>query len=365
VRDRWILEDAGSKNGTLVNGAEIVRAALVDGDVIEIGHTLLVYRDAVAPVAPETADLDAAALAPGLGSFAAVFADAIDALLRVAPTDVPVVLVGESGTGKEVLARALHARSGRRGAFVGVNCGALPAGLADATLFGHRRGAFSGAVDDRPGLVRSADRGTLLLDEIVELPPAAQTALLRVLQEREVLPIGEARPVPVDVRVVAAGQEPLPAAVAAGRFRADLLARLGGVTIQLPPLRARREDLGLLVPALLARAAGPTPPPLTVAAARTLWRHDWPLNVRELERTLAAAVALSGGRAIGVEHLGEPLRTRAAAPVPDRLATELSALLREHGGNVSAVARALGKARNQVQRWLKRYELDPEQFRQG
>jgi len=135
------------------------------------------------------------------------------------------------------------------------------------------------------------------------------------------------------------------------------------VTIELPPLRDRREDLGLLVPTLLVRVAGAGPPPLTLAAARALWLHEWPLNVRELEQTLAAAVALAAGRTIGVEHLAEPLRSRAAVPPPDRLRVELTALLRDNGGNVSAVARALGKARTQVQRWLKRYALEPGQFR--
>jgi DNA-binding NtrC family response regulator len=364
LRERWLLEDADSKNGTRLNGAAVTRAPLVDGDLIEVGHTLFLYRDAVVPVAPKLADAGAADLGaadPTLASFSALFADAASALARVATTEVPVIIEGPTGTGKEVLARALHACSGRRGPFVGVNCGSLPAGLTEAALFGHRRGAFSGAVDDRPGFVRSADRGTLLLDEISELPAPAQVALLRVLQEREVVAVGDSRPVVVDVRVVAAGQEPLAAAVAAGRFRADLFARLSGVTLRIPPLCERREDLGLLLGRLLPRVGARSA--LSGAAARALWLHDWPLNVRELERVLAAATALAGGGPIELAHLPEPLRARAATSADDRLKGELTALLREHHGNVSAVARAVGKARTQVNRWLKRFALAPDEFR--
>src|SRR5262249_23768582 len=147
-------------------------------------------------------------------------------LLSVAPTAIPVILVGETGTGKEVIARALHEASGRTGPFVATNCGAIPRELVASTLFGHRKGAFSGATDDRPGLIRSADRGTLLLDEIGDLDPAAQTALLRVLQDQEVVPVGDSRPIRVDFRVIAAGHRKLEDLVAAGSFRADLFARL-------------------------------------------------------------------------------------------------------------------------------------------
>ncbi|EYF03411.1 sigma 54-interacting transcriptional regulator [Chondromyces apiculatus] len=379
VLRRWVLEDAGSKNGCAVNGQPVRRVEIEDGDVIELGQTFFVLREglAVEPADPELCD--AATLTPA----AAGMATLIPALAReyaqvtaIARTRVPVLLSGETGAGKEVMAQAIHALSGRSGAFVAVNCGALPATLVEGELFGHRKGAFSGATEDRPGLVRAADRGTLLLDEIGDLPLGAQAALLRVLQEREVMPVGGTRPVPVDLRVVAATHRPLEKMVAEQRFRADLHARLSGYRVALWPLRERREDLGMLVGTLLRRM-GVTGARLHARAARALMRHDFPGNVRELERALEAAVALAGGGPILLEHLPEPVRrsleakadtpgeAKADAPGGEEGARreELLALLREHGGNVTAVARAMGKARMQVQRWMKRYGIDPEQFR--
>jgi transcriptional regulator of acetoin/glycerol metabolism len=193
--------------------------------------------------------------------------------------------------------------------------------------------------------------------------------LLRVLQEREVLPIGATRPVPVDVRFVAATHRPLDRLVEAGAFRRDLRMRLAGYRLYLPPLRERLEDLGLLVAALLGRQEPTLLPALSPRAVRALFRFGWPGNVRQLERALSAAAALAAGAAIGPEHLPEEVRA-ALEDVPgvrdddDAVQREeLVALLREHRGNVSAVARATGKARMQVQRWLKRFQLDPEAFR--
>jgi len=311
----------------------------------------------------------------------------------VAPTGVAVMLLGDTGTGKEVVARAVHALSRRTGAFVPVNCGALPATLIESTLFGHRKGAFSGADEDRPGLVRSADGGTLFLDEIGDLAPQSQAALLRVLQEREVTPVGGVRAIPVDIRLVAATHHELDARVAAGRFRADLYGRIAGWTLELPPLRARIEDLGLLVASLLTRES-PAGSEVTVSAeaGRALVEYGWPRNVRELAKTLAAAVALSGGH-VELEHLPDEVRRgRAAGAVARPLAastsgaqdesvdqepeavgelgaadqalkTELLARLREHRGNVSAVARVMGKDRVQIRRWARRFRIDLESFR--
>ncbi len=278
-----------------------------------------------------------------------------------------MILEGETGTGKEVAARAIHALSGRRGDFVAVNCGALPAALVEGQLFGHRRGAFSGATEDRPGLFRAADGGTLLLDEVGELALPAQAALLRALEQREVLPIGATRPVPVDARVVAATHRPLDCLVEEGTFRRDLHARLAGLRLVLPPLRDRREDLGHLAAALLARAGASPLPSIDPRATRALLAAAWPGNVRQLEKCLTAAAVLAGGGPIGLDHLPAELRGPPAASADEGAAQrdELVALLREHQGNVSAVARALGKARMQVQRWLKRYALDPEAFRAG
>ena len=371
----WVLEDAGSKNGTLIGGRPASRAELADGDVIEVGRTFLLFRRALPcdPAAPALLDAGSAPpRAPGLFTLSPGFERVLASLAAVAPALLPVILEGETGTGKEVAARAIHELSGRRGGFVAVNCGALPAALVEGQLFGHRRGAFSGATEDRPGLFRAAEGGTLLLDEIGELAPPAQAALLRVLEQREVLPIGATRPVPVDVRVIAATHRPLDRLVEEGAFRRDLHARLAGLRLVLPALRDRREDLGHLASTLLARAGAAPPPALDPRVARALLAAAWPGNVRQLEKCLTAASVLAGGGAITLDHLPVELRgPQTAAPTED--APEhggpprdaLVALLREHQGNVSAVARALGKARMQVQRWLKRHALDPEAFRAG
>jgi transcriptional regulator with GAF, ATPase, and Fis domain len=275
----------------------------------------------------------------------------------------------------------VHQLSGRRGAFVAVNCGALPDTLIETELFGYRKGAFSGAAEDRPGLIRSADQGTLFLDEIGDLPGPSQAPLLRVLQEREVTPVGATRPVPVDLRVVAATHRDLPALVDAGTFRNDLWARLSGFKMVVPPLRERRDDLGLLVSALLRRRVGAEAESVGLAprAARALFFHDWPLNVRELEKCVASGLVLSRGAPVGLEHLPEAIQQSAAQPRPaaasaepadqplsedeQRLRERIIALLKEHKGNIAAVARAMGKARMQIHRWVKRYGIEPDAFR--
>ena len=380
VMGRWLVEDSGSKNGTLHNGAPAAHAAAVDGDVVEAGSTLFLLRELVAS-SDASLDLE---LAPGgqvLGTLSPGLAEQLARLRAVAPSDVPVVVLGESGTGKELAARAVHRWSGRTGRFVPVNCGALPPTLIEAELFGSRKGAFTGAQEDREGLVRSAHRGTLFLDEIGDLPLVAQPALLRVLQEREVTPVGATRPVSVDFRLVAATHRDLARLEREGRFRNDLLARASGFTLRLPPLRDRREDLGLLVGELLSRSTGGAGTTFARDAARALFRHDWPLNVRELEKCLGAARALASGGLIALEHLPESVREtgpQADEPPNDspdaepraplspedvQRRDELLAILREHEGNVSAVARAMGKARMQIQRWLRRFQIDPDDFR--
>jgi transcriptional regulator with GAF, ATPase, and Fis domain len=246
-----------------------------------------------------------------------------------------------------------------------VNCGAIPPLLVEATLFGHRRGSFSGALEDRPGVVRSADGGTLLLDEIGDLPPAAQAALLRVIQEKEVVPVGEARPQKVDVRFVAATHRDLDAMVKTDRFRADLLARLAGVRIVVPPLRERMEDLGIVVSHLLHRL-GADRCTLASDAASALWRYPWPLNVREVEQAIAAAIALAGSEQIRLEHLPEAVRSpppprEPGAPARDR--GELIACLRDNAGNLAAVARAFGTSRAQIHRLLERFGIDHRDYR--
>jgi len=396
VLGRWLLEDARSKNGTFVNGVRVSRAELADGDIIEAGHVFFIFRASVPVPEEESIDVDASdSTAPHLGMTTLVprLAESFSQLTRIAPSDVSVIVHGESGTGKELAARALHHLSGQPGPFIAVNCGALPASLVESELFGHKKGAFSGATEDRPGLVRAAHRGTLFLDEIGDLPAVAQPAFLRVLQEHEVTPVGGTQPVRVDVRVVCATHRDLDALVGAGKFRADLLARLGGFRLELLPLRSRREEIGMIVADLLARMQ-PEPARhmrLTLEAGRALMHYDWPLNVRELEKSLGAARALAGDGDVEAEHLPAPVlralaaheqaslgpkssktaalalkrarRERSLTATEEQHRDELFAQLSEHAGNISAVARALGKARIQIQRWVKRYGLDPESFR--
>ena len=237
-------------------------------------------------------------------------------LVRVAMAKLPVLLLGESGAGKEVLARTVHDISARTGPFVAINCGALAPTLVESQLFGHVKGAFSGALKDEPGLVRASSGGTLFLDEIGELPAAAQATLLRVLQEKEVLPLGATKPVPVDLRVVAATLKPIEQSPT---FRPDLYARVAAYVHRLVPLRERRADLGLLIADLLPRLSAERAPKLRFAPdlATALVSHSWPLNVRELEHLLSVAIVTSTEDLLRIEHVGDALRSaRASAPAP-------------------------------------------------
>ncbi|MCC6620536.1 MAG: sigma-54-dependent Fis family transcriptional regulator [Deltaproteobacteria bacterium] len=220
---------------------------------------------------------------------------------EVAATDTTVLLTGETGSGKEVLARYIHRESARRDrVYLAVNCGALPPTLAESELFGHERGAFSGATERRIGHFEAAHGGTLVLDEVSELLPTLQVRLLRVLQEREVQRIGASRPVPVDVRIVATSNRDLRAMVAAGDFRKDLYYRLNVFPLTVPPLRERLADVGGLARTIVLRLGGAEPRPEALDA---LARHDWPGNVRELHNVIERALVLSRRGPIGVEHL--------------------------------------------------------------
>jgi DNA-binding NtrC family response regulator len=365
----WVLEDTKSKNGVRRNGEQVQQVELADGDVVELGRTFFLFR-AAQPLAP---DLESEALKspPGLCTLSPVLGAQFDELMKLAKSGVNLALTGPSGSGKEVVANALHALSGRPGPFVAVNCGALPDELVESELFGHRKGAFSGALEDRPGLIRTAHGGTLLLDEVGDLPLDAQPALLRVLQERAVMPVGASKPLAVDLRVISATHRSLERLSEQGLFRDDLRARLSGYRAELPPLAARREDLGLIITALLQKLAPQRIFSLqfSIAAARALFAYDWPLNVRELEKVLETALVLSGSGVIELAHLPPevrepgPARRAPAEEADGARKEELAALLRQHAGNVSAVARAMGKARMQIQRWMSRYQLDPRDFR--
>jgi len=387
VLGSWMLEDRKSKNGTLLNGRRTVRSEVPDGALVEVGHTFFSIRRLPAANGPDeirAQDLEPAAR--GLATFSPALAAEFERVALVARSRMPVLLLGESGTGKEVIARAIHELSGRAGGFVAVNCGAIPEGLVESELFGHRRGSFPGA-EDHAGLVRSSDRGTLLLDEIGDLPLAAQAKLLRVLQEEEVRPVGATAAIKIDLRVVAATHRDLEALSREEKFRPDLLARLSGVALHLPPLRERREDLGLLIAAVLRKHGGEGSGAVSFSpeAARALLLHSWPRNVRELEKSVAGAMVLARGGRIDLEHLppgfhpaadgGQgPTGTEVRPPsLPEaaprglseqdrKLYEELVMQLRAHHGNVTETARAMGKARTQVQRWMRRFGLDPASF---
>ncbi len=304
-----------------------------------------------------------------------------DLVRRAAPSRSTVLITGESGTGKERVARAIHEFSERKnGPFLVVNCGALPEALMESELFGHEKGAFTGASSRHAGLFREADGGTILLDEVGELPPSLQVKLLRVLQERRVRAVGTSHEVPIDVRVLAATNRDIESDVAESKFRQDLYYRLNVIRIELPPLRERREDLAQLVEEFVRKYAGEMGKEivgLTPDAQRALDRYAYPGNVRELENIIERAVALSGGRTIGLGDLPSQVSGLAGAPTPNlaELPTEgcdleavlgelerrllLSALERT-GGVRKHAASLLGVTFRSIRYRLKKHGLDAD-----
>jgi len=303
-----------------------------------------------------------------------VFRDLLRMAETVAPTDSTVLIQGESGTGKEVVARYIHALSGRsRAAFFSINCGALPEGILESELFGHVRGSFTGAVRDHEGLFAAAAGGSFFLDEIGETTPATQVKLLRVLQEREAIPVGGTQPVPVDVRVIAATNRDLEDDMKKGRFRSDLYYRLNVIALHLPPLRDRRDDIPLLADAFMRRMAaerGEPPRTLGPDVMEAILAYEWPGNVRELENALERAFTLSKGELIGAQGL--PARVteqRAPSLVAERPADNPTLdvverayvlwVLQREGGNKSRAAEVLGIDPSTLYRKLARYEESP------
>ena len=384
--DEYVVRDLGSRNGILVNGHPVQEAVLEPLDELRIGDAVLklveegvddyaAFRIDGAVVGPARRRAPASSTLVGGLQMDRILAE----LHRVASAPLNVLLLGASGTGKEVVASELHRLSGRKGPFAAVNCAAIPGNLLESELFGYKRGAFSGAERDKPGLIRAADGGTLLLDEIGDMPHEAQAKLLRVLQAREVLPLGATTPEQVDVRIVGATHRDLGKLQTEGKFREDLYARLNEYKLSLPPLFERKEDVfGLLTSFLARQGRGDLKPSFPYMTA--LLHHDWPYNVRELEACIKRSVALADGPVLLPEHLPEAVTEAmegygqpAAAPgAASRLPPagagapseqELRELLGAHAGNVAAVGRVLGKARMQIHRYMKRYSIEIEEYR--
>ncbi len=414
--DAYVLTDLGSRNGTIVDGQHAHEVVLEPLSEVRVGDAIFKFVD-------EGADVAAAYRIDGVvagqrkaRSFVELVGgakmDAIGAEIeRIAPTELSCVVLGETGTGKEVVARGIHRLSGRKGSFQAINCAAIPQNLLESELFGYRRGAFSGADRDKPGLIKLADGGTLFLDEIGDMPVDAQAKLLRVLQSREVFPLGATMPERVDIRVVCATHRDLYGYVREGRFRGDLLARLNEHTVRLPPLRERKEDIFLLVRSFFARYGKPSAS-FTFSFMVALLHYDWPFNVRELESCVKRGLAIAEDGVLDTMHLPDaiaetmrgygnkgpraslpsmlppnvypaglvpgsakpppsaipishapisaaPHSPRSQAPGED----ELRALLTRHKGNVAAVGRELGKERMQIHRWLKKFGISLDDYR--
>jgi transcriptional regulator with GAF, ATPase, and Fis domain len=366
------IRDLGSRNGTFINGERVERHSLTVGDVVRVGDTLFEIGPEGPPPAAESGD-------PSLVARSAALVAAVEAADRVAPSDLSVLFLGETGTGKEVFARRVHGRSGRRGAFLAINCASLPRELVESTLFGHKKGAFTGATSDSEGFFAQAQDGTLFLDEVGELPAHQQAKLLRVLENHEYLPVGSTRVVQSNARIIAASNADLDAEIDSGGFRADLYARLAGTIIRLPPLRSRRRDILALAEAFLSELAPGEVFRLSASAAEKLVLHPWPHNVRELRGAMQRLTLLqpAGGdvsrRSIesaidahlreGAEMVSPEQRStrRRGGLIPGR--EELGARLAALNGNVNRLAEHYGKDPKQIYRWLKRHDLDPASFR--
>lgn len=367
------VEDLGSKNGTFVAGVRAHRAVLAPGDLVQIGATFL--QLAIEP--PFRHD-------PGptlLGGISHAMHRLRQAVSQAAGHERPVLILGPTGSGKERVAGQLHRASGRRGELVALNCSTLSPNLAESELFGHVRGAFSGASTASEGLFGRADRGTLFLDEIATLPLEIQPKLLRALQEGRIRRVGSPTEVPAKPRVLCATHADLGQMSAEGTFREDLYARLLGSVIRVPPLAERTEDLGWLAHALLD-AGGHGDLTLSPELVWALHGARWPLNVRGLEQCLLSnahgaedgVLGLTEGVADFLEAQDQLARHRAAvrtatAPAPKKNRVrrpprdQLVALLEAHEGTVGRVATALGVRRQQIYRWLRELELTVDDYR--
>jgi transcriptional regulator with PAS, ATPase and Fis domain len=383
---REVFFEDSSTNGTFVNGSRGSRGPLQDGDIIRLGDSFVLIRHAPEEVEDDPDVSSLVGSAPSICKLRRT-------IVMVAPTDATVLIIGESGTGKELVANEIHQRSGRSGPFVAVNCSAIPPSLAESQLFGHVAGSFTGAKEHK-GLFRTAHEGTLFLDEIGELPLEVQPKLLRVLEEGSVMPVGGTTPIPIDVRIVVATNRELEVALDEGRFRGDLYARLAEIAIRTPPLRDRPED----VLPLFKLGYADLLPRLSPDLVETMLLYSWPFNVRELFKVAKELRIVARGQMrlslSQIEHRFARQRQPGVEPAPSPLPSPLpsttdpdpravtkrynieyaknlvpsrdqvESLVKETKGNVSEIARRLGRSRRQVHRYLKMYNLPVEPFRE-
>ena len=374
----YLLRDLGSTNGTHLAGSRVKEVWLAPGSLFSVGSTVLEFRPLDERVEVMLSEKDRFGTVLGRSL---KMREIFHFLEKIASKDVTVLLTGETGTGKEILAESIHEESTRRGApFITVDCGAIPDNLVESELFGHMKGSFTGATADRIGAFEEADRGSIFLDEIGELPQEQQAKLLRVIEKKEIKRIGENETRRTDVRIIAATNRSLPEEVEAGRFRKDLYYRLSVVEIAIPPLRDRPDDVPMLadhILALLSERAKKPRPRLAQDAVEILQRHPWPGNVRELRNVLEKTFALAdqqeiGGANVVVGSAGEHPAERAAAAgggaivdpgLPYSEARErfektyLLGLLQKNDMNVSKAARVAGIHRQSLHRLLKKHGI--------
>ena len=357
-------------HGTIPDAVEATQSGAYDFLTKPVDHAELIerVRSAVTQSAPDGDHDWAEEVITANPAMLQVLEDA----RRVAATDSSMLIQGASGTGKEVLAQAIHNASPRsKKPFIAINCGAIPADLLESELFGHSKGSFTGATRDHTGLFQSAEGGTVFLDEIGDMPMELQVKLLRVLQERQIRPVGSARSINVDVRVLSATHQDLSKAISEGRFREDLLYRLNVITLHLPPLDERREDIPLLADHLLVRLTRNTRRKvLAPEALEWLVGADWPGNIRQLSNVLERCVALAPGRIIDAELVRRALgqsahRITPLAEARDEFVRDyLVKLLKIAGGNVSQAARMAERNRTEFYKLLARPDVDPGDFKE-
>jgi two-component system response regulator HydG len=356
-----LLQDMDSKNGCTVNREPVsTKTSIKPGDIIRLGEVVLRLVQREMDAARDTRQIDEQSPLIGGSSLAPIRRQ----IQLMGPTQLRIMITGESGTGKELVARELHRLGQRDGPFIAVNCAALPDSLVEAELFGHAKGAFTGADRSKPGLFEAARGGTLFLDEVTELPMGSQAKLLRAVESGEVRRVGAVQSLRTDCRIVSATNHDVQRDVTNGRFRGDLAARLAEVEIQLPPLRQRIEDLPLLIDHLAARAGCTFE--LNGEVMEALACYGWPLNVRELDNVVRMLDVMAQGGLVKLSMLPEHLTSTSARPRAQGSKAQLVLdTLRENGGNIRRTSQQLGVSRSYIYRCLDRSGASPKDFRSG